>query len=766
MSHVRDCPEFHLSRSDSKNPLTTCQGVTSDGRKCRRTVVPVKDAPKREAAAKQLNGIKTGRTEVQTEELFCWQHQHQASLVTPKPVAAAARVTQLRKKSSIDTIVERVGLMNVEDRPAAKAREAQIRPSRNPHHHAHRERSDPQDRTDRPKTRNVPLQPRKINVEAPVVCMSSAKKKKPSATRRLLCFLAGVDERDIPQVSVRRRPDHFKTPSLEPRVARTPPNYQPQYARRPTTAGNEPDRRRSELSPTSRPKEPRRNQRQSLPANFHHNPSRPSMLAQTTSSSSQTQSLLSWIPSSLSPETTSKLLQKLSEPLSASEEWGYIYIYCVTPSKTVPLADVLPSLIPHRGEICPPTTEILHSAGMSPNHVHKNKSSRATNTITLKIGRAVNVSRRLTQQCAQNLTLVRYYPYSSSSANAPAPRKAPNIHRLERLVHIELSDRRFKLQDPCGQCGKRHQEYFEIEADTEHLRMVDDERYSLSTKWFYDQFLSSRSFGQASFSELMSRSASPGSRPSTGILCHPTSSVEREASNESKAVRFHLVEQTPWKDDVNAPKSALSPLFRRRLKSTSATAPNAATKRRPLMDATTANSSPPPSSSTTMFSALRSTASDLASTLICILDGFIPPSRRNAIKSRTHSFGQARPILASFLLTQLICSGIPLALFILQIASVLFFSVGTAIVIGSICALGFTALCLGLALLVLVPVLTVTSFVAFSVWVWAWAGWYVLGWMGLTRQRHGSGLRNSEKNQNGSGEIAKIKEDFDNKGPE
>ncbi|WEW56461.1 hypothetical protein PRK78_001905 [Emydomyces testavorans] len=445
MSHVRDCPEFRLTRTDSKDPLTTCQGVTSDGRKCRRTVISAKDASMKEAITKQLSSKNVGKPEVQVEELLCWQHKNQAPLVKTK----VAAVTKLRERSSIDTLIERVGLLNVNDCPnTAKANESQIKNSRS----SYRPRRDREMRTEEliERQERLAAQAHRLGKgrESAVVTSPSSKKKL-STGRRLVCFITGINRDDLPELRFRRRTEHLRAAS------------------------------HSDSSHAMQPAQSRvqHKQSQSLPSSVPRTSLRPSMLAHTSSSSSQTQSLLSWIPTSLSPETTSKLLQKLSEPLSPSEEWGYIYIYCVTPQKTVPSADIIPLLIPHCTEASRPTTEIMHSAGISLNRVRKDNHARPTNTITLKIGRAVNVSRRLTQQCAQNLTLVRYYPYSpssSSSSNARSPRKAPNIHRLERLVHIELGDRRFKLQDPCGGCGKRHQEYFEIEVDTEQLRMVDE----------------------------------------------------------------------------------------------------------------------------------------------------------------------------------------------------------------------------------------------------------------------------------------------------
>ncbi|WEW56457.1 hypothetical protein PRK78_001901 [Emydomyces testavorans] len=170
------------------------------------------------------------------------------------------------------------------------------------------------------------------------------------------------------------------------------------------------------------------------------------------------------------------------------------------------------------------------------------------------------------------------------------------------------------------------------------------------------------------------------------------------------------------------------------------------------------DSSQQPSILSNMLSALQAILTDVWSTLISMLDQIIPPPRRAAIYSRACAFGRNRPILASFLAFQLVCSGVPLSLLILHVASVIFFSFATAIVIGSICALTFTAVCVGLALLVLVPILMVTTFVGLTLWFWALAGWYVLGWMGLLERRRAPATKAGEENEKGAIDLVAVKE--------
>ena len=93
-----------------------------------------------------------------------------------------------------------------------------------------------------------------------------------------------------------------------------------------------------------------------------------------------------------------------------------------------------------------------------------------------------------TKQCNYNLSLLRFYPYHPSSANPPsplpspnnrrlssfvgAPHKVPHAHKVERLIHLELGEKRVKRE--CATCGKEHREWFEVEGTREGVRAVDE----------------------------------------------------------------------------------------------------------------------------------------------------------------------------------------------------------------------------------------------------------------------------------------------------
>lgn len=126
--------------------------------------------------------------------------------------------------------------------------------------------------------------------------------------------------------------------------------------------------------------------------------------------------------------------------------------------------------------------------GLNSRHISKK-------TIMLKIGRANNVTRRMNEwqrQCGYKLNLVRWYPYipstpqpspdkpsypdlsrpSTSRRQSDVVRKMPCVKRVERLIHLELAEKRV-LKD-CEACGKEHREWFEVEASQEGVRGVDE----------------------------------------------------------------------------------------------------------------------------------------------------------------------------------------------------------------------------------------------------------------------------------------------------
>jgi len=118
-----------------------------------------------------------------------------------------------------------------------------------------------------------------------------------------------------------------------------------------------------------------------------------------------------WIPSYLDDETRVNLRTEMEKPVSASDKPGYIYAYEIRNPKT-------------------------------PKEVH------------IKVGRAVNLVKRLDQwskQCGSKEVILRgWWPGrvvdnedtgpSLLRGRIEAGEKGKHCHRLERLIHLELSD--------------------------------------------------------------------------------------------------------------------------------------------------------------------------------------------------------------------------------------------------------------------------------------------------------------------------------------
>lgn len=424
MPQILNTPESVLPRSDSRNPATTCRGLTSQGRPCRRALAT---SP---AAAPRKKG---GRYEVpDLTSLYCWQHQDQAVSSTPCSVPTP----QMKPRTSIDTLMERLEIKDEQSSPT------KLRPGR-----------------------------------------QTGPQKKKRSKRTFCCFVLEEEEGAgdyRPPKPVQRPAQSHPAQGVSP-VPQNPYQGRPVHIRVPTSE------QRISSAPSSQ------------------NPSRPPNRA-----TSHTSSLLSWIPPSLSPATTSLLLTELNKPISTADEEGYIYMFWLTPLNTTRGApqspiprDIASSIIPPtsgdnnlRPPVQPRSVSDAINAARNINALSSNPTSSAPGTIRLKIGRTNNVHRRLnewTRQCSHDLTLIRYYPYTSSTSSpSPSPprkghgrsvsadnsllagRKVPHVHRVERLIHLELADLRIRDLGKCGDCGKEHREWFEVEAAKESLRRVDE----------------------------------------------------------------------------------------------------------------------------------------------------------------------------------------------------------------------------------------------------------------------------------------------------
>ncbi|KAF2227989.1 meiotically up-regulated gene 113-domain-containing protein [Elsinoe ampelina] len=415
MSFNNQTPEALLGRSDSRNPATTCHGLTTAGKPCRRSLAAKKTVSARSQSLQPgvVAVVEGAQGQLLDAAFYCWQHKDQAVTDAPKPnkhsQSRISRLVTVNERTSMDSLVERLGISGI-DGPSPDLRHGQSPATQVPH-----------------DNRDVSSSYRRDTHRQPVVgptglpvsqghTTTKKKKHKGGFLSQLCCFSSSSNDDDYYEI-VRHR--------------RKPP----------------------------------------------------------------TQRHLSFIPPTLKPDTTAILLTELAKPISPHDDEGYIYIFWLTDTDKVPDTDTASSLLSHSASRGRDLDSLARTYS-------KRASKAATNrTIMLKIGRANNVHRRMTewtQQCGYALSLVRWYPYISSSPQ-PSPRrevppshlhprgprpslatrgssdqvrKVPHVHRVERLIHLELADKRVKRN--CEACGKEHREWFEIEATEQGVKAVDD----------------------------------------------------------------------------------------------------------------------------------------------------------------------------------------------------------------------------------------------------------------------------------------------------
>jgi hypothetical protein len=495
MAFTGRTPESLIPRSDSRNPATTCKGITKSGRPCRRPI---------DAKASQDDGVLAvvsvisddDEEEIGAAAYFCWQHKDQAEqLAAQVSSGPATQLYTLKERNSIDTLVERLGVLEIDEptiEPRRKRRESR-QDNRN-------SGTQPPRRINRPSTWD--------NVEGPLISipsdMMAAEKRrtrppKPAPQRQKPSFWASMccGSADDDHVEVVR---HKKRTSQGPATAQYVPELpMQQVAQAPARVGAGHSRR---LSATTTKPPSNTQQAATVPARKPLGEKTARPINKTTRVDSETVQLLRYIPQALSPQLTSTLLAEASKPISPHDDEGYIYIFWLTPDANgpAPSSSAASTLLapPSRPEQGRRTSDMLRQYSVKqPARPRPDTSRRQSgdansrDTIFLKIGRANNVHRRMnewTHQCGYNLSLVRYYPYVPSTPSpTPSPqaspahsrrqsshnvRKVPHAHRVERLIHLELGEQR--VMKTCDACGKTHKEWFEVEASRDGVKKVDE----------------------------------------------------------------------------------------------------------------------------------------------------------------------------------------------------------------------------------------------------------------------------------------------------
>ncbi|POR39273.1 Uncharacterized protein TPAR_00526 [Tolypocladium paradoxum] len=414
MPFVANTPESLLGRSDSRDPSSTCRGITSSGRPCRRPIV-------RAAAPASLlpPGRRPTKPDPSDESLYCWQHREQASLSTrssPGPRAHAQPV--LEERSSLDTLADRLGLVNLQE----SAKEKQ---------HAHATvKNGAVGGTQRPARMSRPKPKQKLQC--------------------CFCFSIAIDEVDEPSPPRPRpqpRPVHQAASVSVPGVAK-----------------------------------PQEKQKQQHMPGLDASPGKNSYMSRKSKASQTAQFkdlIPDTVDTATASALLAELSRPYADAEEAG--YIYMFWLTPASKQTAPPVDAARSLLappsPARGATAPrsrrPSDVVSQFADPS--------GASGRSTMLLKIGRAANVQRRMNQwqrQCGHDIEMLRYYPYlpgaSDASATGPPPRTTPHCRRVERLIHLELAGRGLHASlATCESCGRDHREWFQVEATREGIRGVD-----------------------------------------------------------------------------------------------------------------------------------------------------------------------------------------------------------------------------------------------------------------------------------------------------
>ena len=429
MPFVANTPESLLGRADSKNPNSTCRGLTASGRPCRRPVT----AANAYAGASLFPPSRRPRTPYPRDEsLYCWQHKEQASLSahsSPGPRATATPILEEGgRRTSLDTLTDRLGLVEL----AEKEKHGKYKHGRKQNGYSHAPGSSISQASRPPKKKH---------------------EKKPSQLQFCFCFTIPIEETNDSSPPPRPQPQPIQPASASaPNLGRK----SKQSHLKVSTASPAKSSRKSTASQTARLKDLIPNDLDTVTAS--------ALLSELAKPYTEAEEpgyiYMFWLtPDATAPTASSTRSRGGVAPADAARDL---------------LAPPSPSPRSRRA------SDVV--ASYADTHRTRGSGGSATKkTMVLKIGRAANVQRRMNQwqrQCGRDVEVLRYYPYSPSSTDpvtpTPPPRPAPHAKRVERLVHIELAGRGLKADSGmCDACGREHREWFEIEASRAAVREVD-----------------------------------------------------------------------------------------------------------------------------------------------------------------------------------------------------------------------------------------------------------------------------------------------------
>lgn len=129
-----------------------------------------------------------------------------------------------------------------------------------------------------------------------------------------------------------------------------------------------------------------------------------------------------------------------------------------------------------------------------------------------------------------------------------------------------------------------------------------------------------------------------------------------------------------------------------------------------------------------ILSSLQGILGSLQSRAQGVIDSLFPPEKRAEVLARLQAFVISNPKLSAFLLSNIALTGLPLIMFGVFTITVFVFSLVAALLIGVLAALLFTVFMVGVALLVVIPTVFITTMGATFLFLWGLGGYYILKW--------------------------------------
>jgi hypothetical protein len=547
-------PESYFSglrRKDSKNALTTCHGVTSNGRACRRALSSPKNSSKFDGAI-----VITGNDD-DPAVFFCWQHKDQAESANTDE----GSVVELKGRHSLEEAFRSLGLEDVDEdeepeSPAARLAEpsrtvatdypvGDYGPRRNSpptKTSVHRSREErytespprPKPRRRRPTATEPQRRPETSSWSSLFTCCFTAEEIPPKTRHRDEKPRRRLEPASPPRPEMRISPNRYEqlpthAPIKGSSAALESDIPQPIRVRRrevPTHRRSDsgiaiprksvPNSRRTSEGDTSQRQRPGLQVYRDTVIN--QPPPGPYLHPSSATSSPQPLSQLRPLnprskstpdPQQLSrthgewppplPRNTSdatrisyaKLLTAMSEAPSKADSPGYIYIFWQTDVEaTDDETSAVASIIsaPRLDRGLQRQETILQRRFFQTStNARLTRTPSQKRTIFLKIGRATNVHQRLTQWKKQ-------CDYAVSLLRS-YPYDRNSDEAVKKVTYVGKVERLIHLHlEMLGQrvkkecrCGTEHKEWFEVGATAKGVRDVD-EIVSRWVKWSEERF--------------------------------------------------------------------------------------------------------------------------------------------------------------------------------------------------------------------------------------------------------------------------------------